>query len=111
MSPHRRAARRWTSAATSGRLAAGPRDADRRAAFAHDNVTDTLAAVIERQPDWQTLPASTPPLIVRLLRRCLEKERRRSRTLAMALDIEDACRAGGNHPVRSRVSAGGAEEP
>src|SRR5215470_12333900 len=43
------------------------------AAFAGATVTDTLAAIIEREPDWTALPASTPPAVQRLLRRCLEK--------------------------------------
>ena len=62
-----------------------------RAAFARDTVTDTLVAVIEERPDWQTLPASTPPHIVRLLRRCLEKDgRRRLKDIGdAALDIDD----------------------
>ncbi len=45
-----------------------------RAAFARDTITDTLAAVVEREPDWQALPAATPPSVRRLLKRCLEKE-------------------------------------
>jgi serine/threonine protein kinase len=46
-----------------------------RAAFARSSISDTLAAVLERDPDWTTLPATTPPRIVQLLRRCLEKDR------------------------------------
>jgi tetratricopeptide (TPR) repeat protein len=45
-----------------------------RAAFARGTITDTLAAIVEREPSWDTLPATTPPLIVRLLHRCLEKD-------------------------------------
>jgi serine/threonine-protein kinase len=48
-----------------------------RAAFARDTVTETLAAIIERDPEWMALPPATPPAIVRLLRRCLEKDPRR----------------------------------
>jgi serine/threonine protein kinase len=46
----------------------------RRAPFAGDSVTDTLAAVIEREPDWRLLDASTPPYLIHLLRRCLTKD-------------------------------------
>ncbi len=46
-------------------------------AFRGETVTDTLAAILERQPDWEALPASTPPLAQSLLRRCLEKDSRR----------------------------------
>ena len=63
-----------------------------RAAFAGDDVSDTLAAILEREPDWTALPAATPPLIRRLLRRCLEKDRtRRLADIADArLEIDDA---------------------
>lgn len=43
-------------------------------AFARETVTDTLAAVIERDPEWNRLPPATPPSIIRLLRGCLEKD-------------------------------------
>ncbi|PYR33034.1 MAG: hypothetical protein DMF90_22300 [Acidobacteria bacterium] len=45
-----------------------------RVAFAGDTITDTLAAVIDRDPDWSALPPATPPSVHRLLRRCLAKE-------------------------------------
>ena len=63
-----------------------------RAPFAGDTISDTLAAILEREPDWTKLPAGTPPPIRRLLRRCFEKERtRRLADMADArLDIDDA---------------------
>src|SRR5689334_578464 len=39
-----------------------------------DTVTDIIAAVVTREPDWNALPASTPPHIRRLLQRCLRKD-------------------------------------
>ncbi len=45
-------------------------------AFAGDEVSDTLAFVITKDPAWSALPASTPASIRRLLRRCLAKDRR-----------------------------------
>ena len=45
--------------------------------FDGDDVSDTLAAVLRGEPDWQALPAETPTAIRRLLRRCLEKDRKR----------------------------------
>ncbi len=45
--------------------------------FAGATVSDTLAAVLKGEPDWTALPAGTPPPIRRLLRRCLEKDRKR----------------------------------
>ena len=46
-------------------------------AFPGEDVSDTLAAVLRGEPDWRTLPAKTPASIRRLLRRCLEKDRKR----------------------------------
>jgi serine/threonine protein kinase len=45
-----------------------------RMAFDGDTVTDTIAAILERDPDWSTLPADTPRAVRRLIHRCLEKE-------------------------------------
>jgi hypothetical protein len=46
-------------------------------AFQGDDVSDTLAAVLRGEPNWMDLPADTPRPIRRLLRRCLEKDRKR----------------------------------
>ena len=54
-------------------------------AFAGDEVSDTLAFVITKEPAWSALPASTPASIRRLLRRCLAKDRRQRLS-----DIADA---------------------
>ena len=43
--------------------------------FDGETVSDTLAAVLRKAPDWDTLPPETPPRIHRLLRRCLERDR------------------------------------
>jgi len=45
-----------------------------RAAFAGDTVADTLARVIEREPDWPLLPDATPEQIRNLLLGCLAKD-------------------------------------
>jgi serine/threonine protein kinase len=44
-----------------------------RTPFAGHTVSDTLAAVLEREPDWSRLPEAVPVSIRRLLQRCLEK--------------------------------------
>jgi serine/threonine protein kinase len=44
------------------------------ALFAGETISDTLAAVLKQEPDWQALPADTPPGIRSLLRRCLKKD-------------------------------------
>ena len=41
--------------------------------FAGDTVTDTLAGVLKTEIDFSRLPASLPPELRRLLRRCLER--------------------------------------
>ena len=62
-----------------------------RAAFAGDTLSDTIAAILEREPDWSVLPAATPEPIRRLLLRCLDKSvKRRLRDIGDArTDIDD----------------------
>jgi Tol biopolymer transport system component len=64
----------------------------RRKVFAGATLSDTIAAILEREPDWQALPESTSSGVRSLLRRCLHKERdRRLHDIADAgLEIEDA---------------------
>ena len=45
-----------------------------RQAFHGATVTEVLAAVLEREPDWAALPASTPVALQLLLKRCLRKD-------------------------------------
>jgi serine/threonine-protein kinase len=42
--------------------------------FEGETATDTLARIIERRPDWDLLPKSTPAKIRTLLCRCLKKD-------------------------------------
>ena len=48
-----------------------------RVAFAGETVSDTIGKILEREPEWSALPATTPAAVVRLLRRCLEKDLKR----------------------------------
>ena len=48
-----------------------------RRPFDGDDVTDVLARVLERDVDFTALPPAIPAPIRRLLRRCLEKDRKR----------------------------------
>jgi len=43
-------------------------------AFRGESVTDTLAAVIKEDPNWELLPAATPMRVRVLLQRCLQKD-------------------------------------
>ena len=63
-----------------------------RMAFPGTTVSDHIAAILEHEPDWADLPATTPLSIRRLVRRCLEKEPgRRLPDIAVArLEIDDA---------------------
>ena len=45
--------------------------------FIGDTASQVLARVLERDPDFDAVPANTPSSIARLLRRCLQKDRKR----------------------------------
>ncbi len=45
-------------------------------AFAEDDVSETLAAVLKSQPDWTRIPDDVPQAIRTLIQRCLLKDRR-----------------------------------
>jgi hypothetical protein len=74
-----------------------------RPAFAGDDVTATLARVLEREADMSALPAGLAPPVQRTLELCLKKDARRRiadvRDVALGLegqfDTADAARAGG----------------
>jgi len=45
-----------------------------KSTFAGETVSDTMAAVLTRDPDWSALPDETPRLVRALLARCLAKD-------------------------------------
>jgi serine/threonine-protein kinase len=45
-------------------------------AFAGEDISDTLAAVLRAEPDWAALPASLSPCVPALIEGCLRKDRR-----------------------------------
>ena len=53
--------------------------------FAGADTTEVIAAIVRGEPDWSLLPAATPVGVRRVLRRCLEKDRKRR-----FADIRDA---------------------
>ncbi|HMF15471.1 MAG TPA: protein kinase, partial [Gemmataceae bacterium] len=66
--------------------------------FDAEDVSETMALVIAREPDWSALPATTPLALQRLIRRCLEKDRKRRLADAAdaRLDIDEALAARGS---------------
>jgi serine/threonine protein kinase len=42
--------------------------------FAGETISDSIGAILHKEPDWATLPSEMPPTIQLLLRRCLTKE-------------------------------------
>ncbi len=84
-----------------------------RRPFGGEDVSEVLAFVITKEPEWNALPAGTPMSLRRLLRRCLEKDpRRRLRDIGDALhDIEEAgapqpSPVSSASPCRARAPAG-----
>jgi Tol biopolymer transport system component len=63
-----------------------------RRAFGGETMTDTLARVLEHEPDWGVLPHTMPSAVHKLLRRCLHKDPvRRMRDIGDArAELEDA---------------------
>ncbi|HEV2494333.1 MAG TPA: protein kinase [Terriglobia bacterium] len=72
-----------------------------RHAFASETTSDTLAAVLTTEPNWDALPAGIPANIRRLLRRCLEKDPRlRLRDIGEArIAIEETLRGAADVPA------------
>jgi Tol biopolymer transport system component len=75
-----------------------------RAVFQGETISDTIAAILDREPEWGALPAQTPAEIRQLLRRCLDKDpTRRLRDIGDArIEIDD---------VRSGLKQGGRVAP
>ena len=72
-----------------------------RTPFDGDTLSDTIAAMLDHDPDWSALPADAPEPIRRVLRRCLERDlRRRLR------DIGDVC-ADLDEPIAPRPDSSG----
>jgi serine/threonine protein kinase len=63
-----------------------------RQAFPGETVSDMIAGILTREPDWDRLPAEARRGVQRVLRRCLQKDvRERTRDLGdVALDLREA---------------------
>ena len=71
-----------------------------RPPFTGQTVAETLAAILEREPDWKALPSSTPARIRELLRHCLQRDLAlRVQHIAEARDVLDQAQRGW-HPWR-----------
>ena len=66
-----------------------------RAPFTGDTPTDTLAAIVDREPPWAALPPTLPASVRAVLQRCLSKDpRRRFHDVAdVRIQLEDALAA------------------
>jgi len=72
-------------------------------AFPGETLQDTITAVLEREPNWQALPAKTPARVRELLRQCLQKDAgRRLRNIADGRRTIEKAQRGWN---RWRVAA------
>ena len=68
-----------------------------RPPFTGQTVAETLAAILEREPDWKALPSSTPARIRELLRHCLQRDPAlRVQNIAEARDVLDQAQRGSN---------------
>ena len=62
-----------------------------RLAFRGATVTDTLASILEREPDWTAVPSTAPSALMHVIKRCLAKDvRRRLRDIGDARAELDA---------------------
>jgi Tol biopolymer transport system component len=77
-----------------------------RVTFQGQTISDTIAAILEREPSWSALPPATPASVRRLLQRCLDKDsKRRLRDIGDArMEIDGSSQPnGGQDPARAQV--------
>ncbi len=65
--------------------------------FRAHTAADTNAAILEKEPDWKTLPVATPPPLVKLIHRCLQKKaehriRNANEVLPLLTNIKESSR-------------------
>jgi len=81
-------------------------------AFAGEDVSHTLAAVIMKEPEWNALPATTPATIQGLVRRCLNKDpRQRLRDIGDARIAIEETLVGGTGVVAPVVAGPSGPRP
>ena len=74
---------------------------------AGETISDTIAAILGRQPDWTALPATVPSVVRSLLERCLDKEpKRRVRNIGDVGLYLDSTHADRSQPLGVVTSPG-----
>jgi serine/threonine-protein kinase len=78
-----------------------------RPAFGGATVSDLIAKILEREPDWSALPGGTPPRVRDILRRCLRKEAEaRPRDMRdVRLELEEVASGGRGDAAREKSIA------
>jgi Tol biopolymer transport system component len=84
-----------------------------RPVFGGETLSDTIASILDREPDWSALPKTTTPAVKRLIERCLQKDpKRRLRDIGDARsDLDDRHLtedAAAPSPIRTAWLAAGA---
>jgi len=79
-----------------------------RVPFKGETISDTLANILQTDPEWHALPSTTPANILVLLRRCLEKDpRRRLRDIGdAAIEISDTLERGASSRGDEAIETG-----
>jgi eukaryotic-like serine/threonine-protein kinase len=82
-----------------------------RMAFSGATISDTIAAILEREPDWSALPAAIPPNVRRVLVHCLAKDpSRRWRDIGdIRLELEEEEQTPAPNGAASRGASRGRE--
>jgi eukaryotic-like serine/threonine-protein kinase len=76
-----------------------------RQVFQGENVAELLTAVLAKEPDWTTLPATTPIRVRVLLQRCLQKEpKQRLQAIGDARIAIDEVLSGAPDPALAAVT-------
>ncbi|HEV2247988.1 MAG TPA: protein kinase, partial [Terriglobia bacterium] len=84
-----------------------------RKAFEGEAISEVLAAVLLKEPDWTALPESTPPSVDKLVRRCIQKDvRQRLQAIGDArITIEETISGTGVPPVEAHGQDAHATRP
>jgi len=77
-----------------------------RQVFEGETVSDVIARILEREPDWNALPPALSPAVRELLQRCLDKDaKQRLRDIGDARLVLEKELAGGSGGVRASAAA------